>query len=125
MREATEGLARALDSYIVYLSSQNKMKAHHCSPTIAIADKTSVELLQANRAPSQHSRKLDDAISDKGLNEHLLVADFAPSDRQEKYRYVQEKNCVALVSCAHAPSEDQLLVHLAGTRACHFRSCSG
>ena len=68
MREATEKFASALDSYVVYLRSQNKkMKVHRCSQAISIADKTSVELLPANRSPSKRLTKLNDAISETGL----------------------------------------------------------
>ena len=90
-REATEKLARALDSYLSYLRSQKKkMKVHHDSPASHVADKTSIQLLQANQSPSSWLSKLNDDISHKNPYEHLLVAEYAPSDLQEKYRYVQE-----------------------------------
>ena len=89
LQEATEKLARALDSYLPYLRSQNKkMKVHHDSP--ASPDKTSIQLLQANQSPSSWLSKLNDDISHKNPHEHLFVAEYAPSDPREKYRYVQE-----------------------------------
>ena len=90
-REATEKLARALDSYLSYLRSQNKkMQIHHASPGISVADKTSVQLLKTNNTPSGLLDKLNDAISHKAPYHFLFIADYAPSDRREKYRYVQE-----------------------------------
>ena len=89
-REATEKLARALDSYLSYLRSQNKkMKVYHDSPASHVADKTSIQLLQANQSPSSCLSTLDD-ISHKNPYEHLFVAEYVPSDPREKYRYVQE-----------------------------------
>ena len=59
IREATEGLAQALDSYVLYLRKQNKkMKIHHSAPVAEVVDKTSVTLLQANPAPSKSVHKL-------------------------------------------------------------------
>ena len=65
-KEATEKLARALDSYLSYLRSQNKkMQIHHDSPGISVAAKTSVQLLKPNKTPPGLLRKLNDAISHK------------------------------------------------------------
>lgn len=89
-REATEKLPRALDSYLSYLRRQNKMKVHHDSPASHVADKTSIQLLQANQSPSSWLSKLNDDISHKNPYEHLFVAEYAPSDPREKYHYVQE-----------------------------------
>ena len=114
--KATEGLARALDSYVLYLRSQNKkMKIHHFSPAVEVRQ-TSVELLQANLTPSKSVHKLNDAISEKGPHELVSVADFASSDRQEKYRYKQElqnglcRPCVLCTCSIGGPVGNYLLV---------------
>ena len=90
-KEATEKLARALDGYLTYLNRQNKkMKVQHDSATMLVADKTSVQLLKRNHTPSHCLSKLNDIISHNAPYEHVFVADYAPSDRREKYRYIQE-----------------------------------
>ena len=66
------------------------MQIHHASPGISVADKTSVQLLKTNNTPSGLLDKLNDAISHKAPYHFLFIADYAPSDRREKYRYVQE-----------------------------------
>ena len=104
-REATEKLARALDSYLSYLRSQNKkMKVYHDSPASHVADKTSIQLLQANQSPSSCLSTLDD-ISHKNPYEHLLLLNMLPLIHQKSI--IMCKNCrkdsVALVSSAHVP----------------------
>ena len=90
-RETTEQLARALDFYDGYLRSQNKkMKTHHLSEAIPIADKTSVELLPVNLTPSKSLTSLSDAVSTKGVYEQIFVGDYIPSDSREKYRCIQD-----------------------------------
>ncbi len=66
------------------------MKTQHDSPGVSVADNTTVHLLKLNRTPSSRLSKLNDDISHKAPYDHLFVADYAPSDRREKYRYVQE-----------------------------------
>ena len=105
-REATEKLACALDSYLSYPRSQNnKVKVHHDSPASHVADKTSIQLLQANQSPSSCLSKLNNDISHKNPYEHLFVAEYALSDPRESI--IMCKNCrkdsVALVSSAHVP----------------------
>ena len=90
-REATEQLARAVDFYVGYLRSQNKkMKTHHLSEAIPIADKTSVELLPVNLTPSKSLTSLSDAVSTKGVYEQIFVGDYIPSDSREKYHCIQD-----------------------------------
>ena len=81
------------------------MKVHHSAPAAEVADKTSVTLLQANPAPSKSVHKLNAAISEKGPYELVSVADLTPSDRQEKYLYVQELRkglCRPCVLCTYS-----------------------
>ena len=87
IREATEPnrLVRPL-----LTKAKQKDENHHSVPAAEVADKTSVTLLQANPAPSKSVHKLNAAISEKGPYELVSVADLAPSDRPEKYLYVQE-----------------------------------
>ena len=87
-KEGTEKLAIALDSYLSYMRSQNKkMKLHHDSSAMNVA---SVQLLHVNKTPSPCLAKLNNDITHKAPYEYCFVSDYAPCDRQERYRYVQE-----------------------------------
>ena len=66
----------------VYLRSQNKrMKIHHDSPSINVADKTTVQLLKPNKTTSDLLSKLNDVISHEAPCGSLFVGDYAPSDQ--------------------------------------------
>lgn len=46
IQDATETLAKSLDMYVVYLKEQaKKVREHHCSNQVPVADNTSVILL--------------------------------------------------------------------------------
>ena len=81
-----------------------------------VADKTSIQLLQANQSPSSCLNTLNDDIFHKNPYEHLFVAEYAPSDPWEKYRYVQElqkglcRPCVLCTCSIGGPVSNYLFV---------------
>ena len=89
--KATELLANSCNSYLQYLKDQSKkMKAHHSVSEMLVKDNVSVQLLKANPKPSSCVNALDVQISAKNPYEHLYLADLIPSDRRERYFYIQE-----------------------------------
>ena len=89
---ATTSLANNLNSYLEYLKSQStKMKIHHSVSNFVVKDNVSVQLLmKASPKPSECLYALDTQISLKDPYEHLYIGDFMPSDRRERYYFVQE-----------------------------------
>lgn len=122
----TEGLARALDSCVVYLCSQNKkMKAHKhtvVSSYCRSRQNLCVQLLPANQAPSKNLRKFD-MITDQGCTSICLLETMV--HLTGKRSTVTYKNCertlfpLSAVHVFHSKTSGQLHVQFANTRSCH------
>ena len=84
---------------------RNQSRKKNESPGPPVADKTSVQLIEANKSPSSCLKNLNHAIAHSAAYEHTFVGDYAPSDRCEKYLYVQQLRlglCRPCVLCTYS-----------------------
>ena len=66
------------------------MKTHHSVSDMLVKDNVLIQLLlKADPKPSGCIKALDIQILQKAPYEYLYIGDFMPSDRQERYHYVQ------------------------------------
>ena len=92
---------------------------------VPVGEKASVQLLETNNSPSSCLNKLNDAISHLPAYQHLFVGDYAPSDRRERYLYVQElcrglcRPCVLRTYSIGEPVGNYIPVCMAIARTCH------
>ena len=89
--EATEGLLNALNQYKVYLDkhSATVSAAHHLSVSEVQIDKTSLTSLSPCDTIADAYRLLNNAIENKPLYTPIFVQDFAPKDRFQRRRWLQ------------------------------------
>ena len=93
-----EGLVGSLNAYATYLSEKTKyQKLHHelSSPSAAPSDSSHLDYLPLIATISSSLQPIDEALKMKEPYVPIAVADFAPSDRRQRYRCV----CVYMNIC--------------------------
>lgn len=94
LRVAVEELVKCLTDYVGFLETKNKyQKLHHASlqPSSSVSDSVSTIYLNplATDVPSS-VKPLDSYLRGKNPYEAVFLRDFAPSDRRQRYTYMQE-----------------------------------
>ena len=114
---ATEVLANNLPSYAEYLKSQSKKMKFHHNADMPIKDNISILLLKkAIPKPSRCLEALDTQILLKNPYDYLYLGDFMPSDRRQRYLYINELKkglscpCVLCTYSIGGPIENYLFL---------------
>ena len=91
LKEATEGVVATLSAYSAYLHEKNKsQKLHHALSSPGASPCDSSHLQHLPRLPSVPSnlQPVDKVLKSQVPYEPITVADFAPLDRRQRYKYV-------------------------------------
>ena len=91
LKEAVEGVVATLSVYTAYLQDKNKsQKLHHLlsCPASSPSDSSHLQLLPQLLKILSNLQPVDSALNVKPPFEPVSVADFAPYDWRQRYRFV-------------------------------------
>ena len=73
-----------------YLKDQaKKMREHHSSDDLPVAEKISIALLPTNSNPHRTLKKISSEVVSRRPYEMVTVGDYTPVDRKNRYMYIQ------------------------------------
>ena len=92
LKEATESIVCSLSTYSAYLVEKNKsQKLHHLlnSPAASPCDSSHLEHLPRQLRLQSSLKPIDERVKSQEPYTPVDVADFSPTDRRQRYRYME------------------------------------
>ena len=117
MKKATETLARSLASYAdLLIEKRSRMELVHNSPEVVrtIGENLTVRYTHTRVQPPSYLSPLSDAVMSAGLNVPVEIGQMLPTDRRQKYDWVEEIRKglrVPLVHVTYSPGSNVGNVH--------------